>query len=146
MNNKPRVGLGIYILNEKKQVLMGYRTWKHASNTWSAPGGKLDFMEDFEDGAIREAKEETNLDIKKEDVRIVGITNDKHPKENIHFITIHMVANKYSGELKTMEPHKFREWKWFDLDDLPEDLLEACRIFFSKKENVKKLLKSECSI
>ncbi len=146
MDNVTRVGLGIYILNEKKQILLGYRTWKHAPDVWSAPGGKLDFMEDFEDGAIREAKEETNLDIKKEDVRIIGVTNDKHTKENIHFTTIHMVADKYEGELKTMEPHKFKEWKWFDLDAIPNELLEACRLFFSESKNLDKLLDGGYSI
>ena len=139
MDNRPRVGLGIYILNEKNQLLLGYRIGKHATNTWSAPGGKLDFMEDFEDGAIREAKEETNLDIKKEDVRIIAVTNDKHPKEELHYVTVHMVAKRYSGELKTMEPNKFEKWEWFDLDNLPDNLLEACRIFFSKKDNLRLL-------
>jgi len=146
MENITRVGLGMYVLNEKNQILLGYRIGKHAFNTWSAPGGHLDFMEEFADGAIREAKEEVDLDIKKEDVRIIGVTNDKHQDENKHYTTIHMVANKYEGEVKLMEPNKYAEWKWFDLDDLPKQLLESNRIFFSDKENIKRILNKNYKI
>ena len=39
-----------------------------------------------------------------------------------HYITLHIIARKYSGDLKVMEPDKEDEWKWFDLDNLPSNL------------------------
>lgn len=120
--NDIKVGVGLYILNEKDELLLGLRKSKHGTNTWSPSGGKLEFGEEFEDAAIRETKEETNLDIKKEDIIIAQVTNDLHKEENRHAITIHMIAKKYSGELKLMEPDKFEKWEWFCLDNLPENL------------------------
>ena len=32
------------------------------------------------------------------------------------------IVNEYFGEVKAMEPETILEWKWFDLDNLPENL------------------------
>ena len=60
--NHPRVGLGIIIVNKEGNILIGKRKGSHAQK-YSIPGGHLDLGETFEQGAIREIKEETNLDI-----------------------------------------------------------------------------------
>lgn len=122
MENNIKVGVGLYIINENNELLLGLRKSNHGNATWSPSGGKLEFGEEFTDAAIRETKEETNLDINPEDIKIIGITNDLHISEKKHIITIHMITNKYSGDVKLMEPDKFEKWQWFSLDNLPEKL------------------------
>lgn len=46
-----------------------------------------------------------------------------------HYITLHIIAKKYSGDLKIMEPGKEDEWKWFDLDNLPNNLYSPSKQF-----------------
>lgn len=133
MENIIKVGVGLYILNEKNELLLGLRKSKHGTGTWSPSGGGLEFGEEFEEAAIRETKEETNLDIKKEDITIVKATNDLHKSENKHVITIHMVTKKYSGDFKIMEPDKFESWKWFPLDKVPENLFLPVKKFLEEK-------------
>lgn len=46
-----------------------------------------------------------------------------------HYITLHIIAKKYSGNLKVMEPDKEDEWKWFDLNNLPNNLYSPSKKF-----------------
>ena len=45
-----------------------------------------------------------------------------------HYLVVGFKAGKYSGELKLTEPDKFKEWRWFSLDDLPDKMLEATEL------------------
>lgn len=69
-----KVGLGLYILNDRGQVLLGLRKAKHGEGTWCPPGGHLEYGESFEEGAVREAFEETGIRVNPADVR--GINAD----------------------------------------------------------------------
>lgn len=51
-------------------------------------------------------------------------------------MTIQIVANKFDGELKNLEPTKHSEWKWFDINNLPENLYSPAKKFI--KEYMKK--------
>ena len=68
MENIVRVGVGIYIFNQEHQVLLGQRKSVHGYGCWCPPGGHLEFGETNEQAAIREVKEETNLDICEDDL------------------------------------------------------------------------------
>jgi 8-oxo-dGTP diphosphatase len=114
-----RVGIGVCIFNDGK-VLLGCRKGSHGENTWSFPGGHLEFNETWEQCAIRETQEETDIEI--DDIKLMGVTNDIFTKDEKHYITIFMKANYKTGELKLMEPEKCLEWKWFEPDKLPKPL------------------------
>lgn len=134
MEQSVKVGIGVMILNGDK-ILLGHRA-KHKKDTggiyevdcWTLPGGKQEYNETFLECAIREVKEETNLDIK--DLELFDIADDIQPDR--HYITIHILAKKYSGELKVMEPTKEDEWKWFELDNLPERIYSPSRKFIDE--------------
>ena len=96
--------------------------------SWTFLGGKQEYDETIFEGAIREVKEETNLDIS--NLEIFNATDDIQP--NKHYITIQIIANKCEGELKNLEPTKHSEWKWFDLNNLPENLYTPTKKFIEK--------------
>ena len=60
------------------------------------PGGKQKYNETFLDGAKREVKEETNLDI--EDLELFGAADDIQPDR--HYITMHVIAKNIMGNHK----------------------------------------------
>lgn len=115
----PKVGVAVFIRKDGK-ILLGQRIGSHGSNTRSLPGGKLDFGESVESCAHREVFEETNLTIK--NIRAGPYTNDVFTENNLHYITLFMVADYDSGELKIMEPLKCKEWRWVNWDSLPHPL------------------------
>lgn len=127
-----KVGVGVYIFNEKHQLLLGLRKSAHANGTWCAPGGHMEYGESNEQAAIRETKEETGLDINPKDVVLKGTTNDFFKESGKHYITLHLLCKNYSGTPKIMEPDKCAEWRWFDLNHLPENLMLSNKNFLEQ--------------
>lgn len=115
----PRVGIGVFVFKNGK-FLMGQRKGSHDEDTWSVPGGHLDFGETIEKGASREAAEKTSLKIK--NIKVAGVTNDIFKKENKHYITIWVTSDWKSGKPKIVEPDKFLDLKWYDFNTLPKNL------------------------
>lgn len=119
MEKRPGVGVGVCIIKDGK-VLWGKRKNSHGEGSWCFPGGHLEFNETWEECAKRETLEETGIQIK--NVRFATATNDIFPVEGKHYITIFVVADYDSGEVKVMEPEKCEEWGWFDWNAPPQPL------------------------
>ena len=128
-----KAGFGVMIKNGDK-ILLGLRsgdptkTAFREDSTWTFPGGKMHFGEGLKQGASREVKEETDIDV--DDMEIVGLMNNIN--EHAHFVTVCFLVTKWHGELKTMEPDEITDWKWFDIDDLPENLYTPTKKFIQQ--------------
>lgn len=116
---RPTIGIGVIVLRNGR-VLLGKRKGAHGLGSWSFPGGHLEFNEALEDCAQREVREETGISIKK--VRKGPFTNDIFVEEKRHYVTLYMIAEFDSGEVRVMEPDKCEGWRWFDWDALPDPL------------------------
>jgi len=134
MDKYIKVGLGILIKDGNK-ILLGHRTKNstdtggiYEPDTWTLPGGKQEYDETIFEGAAREVKEETNLDV--DGLSIFNVADDIQPDR--HYITIQIIANNHSGELKAMEPDREDEWKWFDIDKLPEHIYSPSKKFINE--------------
>lgn len=103
---------------------MGLRIGAHGSNTWSIPGGHLEYGEHWEEGAVREVMEETGMKIS--NVSFVAITNDVFEKDQKHSVTIWVDSDWVSGEPTITEPDKLIKLEWRDFKTLPEPLFEPC--------------------
>ena len=125
---RPKVGVGVYILNNKNQVLLLQEQRRDSGVTWAPPGGHLELGEEFLDCVKRETKEESNLDLL--DAELWAINN------NIslplwHYVNLDFLAKDYKGDPKIMEPKKCLQIGWFDLNNLPQPLLLAPKNFFA---------------
>jgi len=115
----PNVGIGA-IVRRGNEVLMVRRRKVHGGETWSTPGGYLDFGESPEKCAIRETLEETGITANNAKFR--AITNDVFAKDDKHFVTIWMEAEYVSGEVCVASPDEIEEVGWFSIDQLPKPL------------------------
>jgi len=145
-NKKIGAGFGIMLFNNGK-ILLGKRhedpakagSALHGEGTWTLPGGKLDFGEEFENGIKRELKEETDMDIDPADLKLISVAN--HIVEDAHFVTLCFMTEKFSGEPKIMEPDEITTWQWFDINELPKPMFFPSKIAIENYLN-KKLYKS----
>lgn len=94
------------------------------------PGGKLDFGESFEGGAVREVAEETGLKITEESLELVSLENSRIPEA--HFVTLGFVCRDATGNPLVMEPDEITEWRWFSLDDLPSPMFAPSAAILSR--------------
>jgi len=117
--NRPKVGVGVYIIKDNT-LLMGLRKGTHGEGDWCPPGGHLEAGESWGECATRENDEESGLTIK--NIRLGTVTNDIFGKDDKHYVTIALIADYVSGEPERLEPNKCLEWRWFSMDDLPENL------------------------
>ena len=119
-----KTGIGVMILNNNK-VLLGHRVLNakdtggiYEPDSWTLPGGKQKYEETIIETAIRETKEETNLDIS--NIHVYTATDEF--QSDRHYVTIGVISSSYEGELKIMEPNKIDKWEWFELNNLPENI------------------------
>ena len=117
------VGATVLVFNNKNELLLNLRS---DTNTWGIPGGGKEINETLEECAIRELKEETNLDIS--DLKLVTVLSGKeyyfkYPNDDEVdcVITLYQV-NNYNGDLKINDGES-KVLKFFSLNDLP--LLES---------------------
>lgn len=134
-------GAAAIIVNKKGQILMQRRM---DNDKWGLPGGCQELGESFEDTIIREIKEETNLDITKENLELVAVVSgntrrNKYPNgDTVINNTVLYYIKEYSGEITWNEESK--EIKFFDLTNLPEnqndpDLIEHYKKFIEKPKD-----------
>lgn len=121
--NSPKVGVGVFVWKNGK-FLMGKRRGSHGHDTWSIPGGHLEFGESWEDCAAREVLEETGMIVK--NVQFLAATNDIFPDHNKHYTTIWVECVWKAGEPTINEPDKWIDHEWRTFKTLPTPLFEPC--------------------
>ena len=120
--HKPIINVGatILVFNENKELLLNLRS---DTNDWGIPGGGKELNETLEECAIRELKEETNLDTS--DLELVTVLSGneyyyKYPNDDeVDCVIILYQVKNYSGEL-IINDRESKELKFFSLDNLPQ--------------------------
>jgi 8-oxo-dGTP diphosphatase len=114
--NKPTLTVDI-IIEFKEGIVLIKRKNNPFENLWAIPGGIVEFWEKVEDSVIREAKEETNLDVKL--YKILGVYSDPNRDPRGHYISVTFIAQG-KGKLKAGSDAK--EAGIFKTNKIPEKL------------------------
>lgn len=122
--DRPRVGVGIVIRRES-EILLVRRQNAHGDGSWSTPGGHLDPGETPEECAVREAREETGVEVGS--VRFLAVTNDVFEKEALHYLTVWMEGEYVSGAATVAEEYEVSEVGWYPAHALPDELFLPLR-------------------
>ena len=144
-----RSGVGIVVLNKDNKVFVAKRI-DNQKNFWQMPQGGVDEGEDYLAAAYRELEEETS--IKKVNLikELDGLTSYLLPKNLLGVIW----KGRYKGQeqkwfvmrflgqdseinIQTKNP-EFCEWKWIDLENITDLVVDFKRQVY---ENVKQKVK-----
>lgn len=120
LKDRPKVGIGVYIINDEGKLLMTLRVSPHEPGTWCPPGGHLEMGESFLACCKREVREEVGLELKT--VELLGVVNNVF-SPNKHYVNLDFLAKGVSGEPKIGEPEKIKKIGWYDLNKLPSPLM-----------------------
>lgn len=104
------------ILDDTSPKILMVKNKGNAS--WSLPGGAVEKEETLDQAAIREAKEETGLDVKVQG--IIAINECIFEKKQEHAIFFTFRAEVIGGSLELVRPHEISEIAWMDVDKAGE--------------------------
>ena len=126
-----KIGVGVWLFNTSGQVLLGLRLSKHGFNTWSAPGGKPEIAEPIKKTAVRETWEETGIALSPRMLKFLCTTDDVFPDS--HYITTHYMVDNVKSVPSVLEKNKCKEWRWFSLNKLPNNLFVSAQNLLKQK-------------
>jgi 8-oxo-dGTP diphosphatase len=129
----PKVAVGVLVM-ENGRLLLIRRAMNPQKGKWSIPAGYVDHGEDPQKTAVREALEETNLEVTITGLEDVIFNADTRPGEAGASIFIIYQAKRLGGELKAGDDAD--EARFFDIHDLPE-------LAFTSTDQAIQKLKSE---
>src|SRR5688500_17037780 len=86
------------IIEMDGKIILAKRGSEPHKGSWAFPGGKLDGNETIEETAVREAKEETGLDVALQ--QVLGVYSDPGRDPRGRFVSVVYIANVSGGELK----------------------------------------------
>ncbi len=119
----------VYIIIERnKQYLMLRRfNASYKNGHYTFPAGHMDGNEAPSQAAAREASEEAGVLIDPSDLEMMHCMVYKAEEGGHERVSLFFVAKVFSGEPKNMEPEKCDDMQWFDIDNLPNNLVPEVR-------------------
>lgn len=114
----------LFIFQNNQLLMLKRKNTGYMDGYYSLVAGHLDGGETVIEAAIREAKEEIDIDINQEDVEVSQIMHRKSDDERIDFF---VRINAWQGDIINNECDKCEELKWFDIGDLPDNIIPYVR-------------------
>ena len=115
------------ILKRGNQVFLmrRYQTG-YADGYYSLPAGHVDGNETFTQAMVREAAEEAGLGILTENLRVVHFIHRLSEPESER-LDVFFVCEIWDGEPTINEPDKCDDVGWFDINNLPENIVKPVK-------------------
>ena len=130
----PSLTVDIFIYNENHEFILIKRKNDPYKDSWALPGGFVDYGETTENAAIREAKEETSIDVELERLFNVYSEPDRDPRR--HTVSIVYLARGNFDDAKADDDAN-------DIGVFSFDVLEEKKLAFDHEKiliDIKKFL------
>jgi 8-oxo-dGTP diphosphatase len=118
VRRSPSLTVDIVIHRKDRSIVLVKRRNPPFQGEWAIPGGFVEYGETVEAAAVREAREETGLNV--ELLQIVGVYSDPKRDPRGHTVSICFLAREIGGELEANTDAK--EAKSFPMSSLPSRL------------------------
>ena len=122
MTDRPDLHIDLHlVLIEAGRVLLGERrNTLFGAGQYHVPAGHLERDETIIDGMIREAREETGIEIRAADLDLAHVLHFRGQSDRL---SLFFTARHWSGEIENREPDKCAGWQWLPLDALPANTI-----------------------
>jgi 8-oxo-dGTP pyrophosphatase MutT (NUDIX family) len=113
------------LLIQEGRILLGQRqNTGFGDGSFHLPAGHLEQGETIINALLRESLEELGITIRPEDVHLALVL---HQKSNEGRLGLFFAVRRWEGAIQNMEPNKCQKLVWFDLDNLPENMIPYAR-------------------
>jgi len=126
----------IVLSDDGQKILLHLRqNTGYQDGKWdTAASGHVDAGESAKHATVRECKEEIGIDVRVDDLEFAHLTHHFSESGRTYY-HIYFVVNDYSGIPTIMESDKALELKWFDLKDLPDNMVPCRKIAIESWKN-----------
>jgi 8-oxo-dGTP diphosphatase len=112
---RPKVGSAV-LVERKGKYLLGKRAKKSAHGKWILPGGGVHWGETIQDAAVREIKEETNLNI--ELVKLIGFLQVMNLPKDYHTVVFFHLAHAKNDHIVVSDD--LLDARFFSINEIKE--------------------------
>lgn len=141
---KKRMAAGVLLFNEENKILLVQPSYK---NNWSIPGGITDANESPKQTAVRETKEEINIDLKLCKFLCVDYVLSKEKvDENLQFIFYGGILNKEQIKEIKIDKDEISDYKFVDTNEVADLLGGPERILNRRLPQCLEALKNNTAI
>lgn len=122
---KPYVAVWLILERDQKILLMRRFQTGWGDGQYGLPAGHLEENEGLTQAMIREAKEETDLELTPGQLFMAHVAHRKTPERE--YLDFFFVAKNFAKDAqpRNTEPEKCDDMRWFPADDLPENTLPS---------------------
>lgn len=114
------VAVHLLLTREGKILLLRRFNTGYEDGNYSVVAGHSDGNEDVKSAMIREAREEAGIEITPNNIQFASVMHRKLDDERIDFF---FAADSWEGEIANMEPEKCDDLSWFEIDNLPYNII-----------------------
>ncbi len=118
----------LFLIDGDKILLARRHNTGWRDEEYGLPAGHIEENEKIYDATIREAKEEIGVDIAVSDLKVVHIMHRLSPTNP--YIDFYLVADKWRGEPRNLEPWNCSDIRWFDIHALPDTIIDYVKRAF----------------
>lgn len=122
------------LLIDDNKVLLGRRyNTGYMDGYFAPPAGHLEDYETAKEATSREGLEEIGVYVNNESLNMVHTLHMKSTPQN--YVYLFFTANKWEGVPTILEPHRCDSLAWYDLDNLPENIMPVMNLALRNIKN-----------
>lgn len=119
-----KLTVGLFLKKGNQILLMKRQNTGFEDGKYALVSGHVEENESLKAAMLREAREEIGIELDEEDLKLLGV---HHRNTGQNYINFFFMCENYKGQEKNCEPDKCSEIRWFDLEQLPENLGETTK-------------------
>lgn len=109
---------------KRKVLLQRRQNTGFADGLWDfSCSGHVEQGESMSQAAVREAKEELGINIPLDKIFFFALVHKREKERDLTYYNAYFVCEHFSGEPHICEIEKCSKLQWFDIDNLPDDLI-----------------------
>jgi 8-oxo-dGTP pyrophosphatase MutT (NUDIX family) len=118
---KSYVAVYLVLVKDKQVLLLRRFNTGYQDGNYSLVAGHLEGGETTKQCIIREASEEAGIVLNLNDLEIVHVMH--RLASSREYFDTYVFAEKWIGDITNMEPDKCDELKWYNLENLPKNIV-----------------------
>ena len=107
-----RCAVHLFLIKDGKILVEKRKNREYGNNEYDVIASHILGNENVIDAIVRTAKTEVNIDLKKDDLKVIQVMHQK--SEPYEYINYFFVANNYTGEIKNNDPDYCESVEWVD--------------------------------